>query len=682
MAELEKIKSYVYGEWYYGGVTQAVLKDSFTGVEFCEVGNSGTDFQSVLRYSKDKGGKALGAMTFPQRGIMLKKLAMHLLANKDKFYQLSYRTGATVKDSWIDIEGGIGNLFSYASLRRNFSDTPFWAEGSEIPLSKDNSFSARNILVPKKGTALHINAYNFPIWGMLEKIAVNLLAGVPAIVKPATSSCYLTALVTHSIIESGILPEGSLQLICGSVGDIFEHLDCQDTVTFTGSFSTGSKLKHHPRILSESIHFNMEADSLNCTILSNDVEPDKDIEFDMFVKECVREITVKCGQKCTAIRRILVPREKAEQVAQAIQEKLKAILPADPREESTRMGALISTSQVDDVRENIQKLTNDSEMIFGQLDSEDLNGHAVLRPMLLFNDKPDASSQCNQFEAFGPVATIMPYNSIEEAVLLANAGKGSLCCSVVTSSPANASQVIVGCGGFHGRILILNKENRKSSTGHGSPLPLLVHGGPGRAGGGEEMGGLLGLKHYMQRISVQGSPNMLSEIAGSYHYGSGYKEDVHHPFTKYFEELRIGETLLTHKRTITESDISNFANLSWDHFYAHTDHTSLDGTIFERPVAHGYLILSAAAGLFVDPKKGTVLLNYGLDECRFIKPVYAGDTIGVRLTVKEKVPRDRKESDLYPQGIVKFLVDVYDQTGETVALATILTMVKAKDELL
>lgn len=678
-----KLANYVTGRWITGDGTGQPLYNAVNGSLLGHASTEGLDFGAILDYGRKTGGPALRKLTFHERGRLLRALALHLRNHLDTFYKISYQTGATKGDSWIDIEGGIGNLFSYASLRRQFPDEPFCVDGEGIGLSKGGSFMGQHILVPREGIAIHINAFNFPVWGMLEKIAVNLLAGVPAVVKPATITSYLTEAVVKEIVASGILPEGALQLLCGSAGDMLDHVSSQDVITFTGSASTGLKLKSNPRVLSESVPFTMEADSLNCIVLGGDVDPGMP-EWDIFVKEVRKEMTIKAGQKCTAIRRIFVPDNKMEAVWQALGKALAQTTIGNPLNEGVRMGALAGQSQRDEVRSQVQKLLASSQIVFGSLDSvqvvdADAEKGAFMSPLLLMNDKPFESAAVHEVEAFGPVSTIMPYKSLADATELAKKGKGSLVCSIVTADHSIARNFVLGAASHHGRILVLNEECAKESTGHGSPLPLLVHGGPGRAGGGEEMGGVRGVKHYMQRVAIQGSPSVISSITNVYQRGGAVREDEKHPFRKYFEELAIGDTVITHKRTVTEADIVNFANVSWDHFYAHTDHTSLEGTIFEQPVAHGYFILSAAAGLFVDAKKGPVLLNYGLEECRFLKPVYAGTTIGVQLTCKEKIQQEQKEGDAIGKGIVKWLVDVTDQTGEQVAVATILTMVRKKN---
>lgn len=680
---MNKLENYVLGKWMTGDGEGQLLYDAVTGDTLGAASTTGLDFAGILHYARTHGGPALRKMTFHERGRMLRALALHLTEKKELFYTISYRTGATRADSWIDIEGGIGNLFAYASLRRKFPDEPFCLDGEGHVLSKTGSFMGHHLLLPKEGTAVHINAFNFPVWGMLEKIAVNLLAGVPAIVKPATVTSFLTEAVVKEIIASGILPDGALQLLCGSAGSLLEHVTSQDVITFTGSASTGLMLKSSARILGENVPFTMEADSLNCIVLGEDVQPGMP-EWDIFIKEVRKEMTAKAGQKCTAIRRIFVPQNKLEDVSIALGKALSQTTIGNPLNEKVRMGALAGAGQKKEVLSQVNKLLASSQLIYGSLDSvevidADAAKGAFISPLLLLNEQPFSSPEVHEIEAFGPVSTLMPYNSTEEAIALSKMGKGSLVSTIVTADNNIAKQYILGAGAYHGRMLILNNECAKESTGHGSPLPLLVHGGPGRAGGGEEMGGVRGVKHYMQRVAIQGSPTAITAISNVYQPGAAQKEDVVHPFRKYFEDLQIGETLVTAKRTVTEADISNFANLSWDHFYAHTDHTALEGTLFEKPVAHGYFIMSAAAGLFVDAKKGPVLLNYGIDELRFTKPVYAGDTIGVRLTVKEKIAQDQKTETDIPRGVVKWHVEVYDHINEIVAIATILTMVAKRD---
>jgi oxepin-CoA hydrolase / 3-oxo-5,6-dehydrosuberyl-CoA semialdehyde dehydrogenase len=674
------LENYVMGQWMRGDGEGEYLYDAIDGSVVAQASSQGLDFERILSYGREVGNPALRKMTFQERGRMLKALAMYLLNLKEKYYEISYRTGATRADSWIDIEGGIGNLFAYSSLRRKFPDKPYYVDGEMAALSKGGSFIGHHIMVPKRGVAIHINAFNFPIWGMLEKIAVNLLAGVPAVVKPATITSFLTEAMVRDIAASGILPEGALQLICGSARNILDHIDSQDVVTFTGSADTGRMLKAHPMIIERSVPFNMEADSLNCSILGEDAVPGTP-EFDLFIKEVRKELTIKCGQKCTAIRRIMVPENRMDDVQKALADALAGTRPGDPRAEGVRMGALAGKKQVEEVKQKVAMLAQHCDMVIGHpSEFEVMAGNkekgAYFAPILLRQDKPFENTLVHDIEVFGPVSTLMPYKNLEEAIQLANMGKGSLVSSIVTYDDHIASDYIYGAATHHGRILVLNRDNAKESTGHGSPMPLLVHGGPGRAGGGEEMGGVRGVKHYMQRCAIQGSPTTLTEVTGVFQMGAKYKEPDRHPFRKHFEELNVGETIFTHKHTVSESDIVNFANVSGDNFYAHMDATSLEGTIFERRVAHGYFVLSKAAGLFVDPAKGPVLLNYGLEECRFTKPVYPGMTIGVRFTVKEKIDQEKRSEEDIAKGIVKFLVDVYDETGETVAIATILTMVK------
>ena len=676
---MQRFQNYVLGQWLDGQGEETPLFNALTGAQIGAVSSAGLDFAEVLTYARQKG-YALRKMTFQERGRMLKALALFLMERKAKYYEISALTGATKVDSWIDIEGGIGNLFANASLRRQFPDLPYYVDGTAAPLSKNGTFIGHHIMVPKEGVAVHINAFNFPIWGMLEKIAVNLMAGVPAVVKPSEYTCFLTEVMVRDIIDSKILPEGALQLICGLGRGILDSVDARDVVTFTGSAATGKLLKGLPRISEQSVSFNLEADSLNATVLGQAAVPGTE-EFDLFVKECVKEMTIKAGQKCTAVRRIIVPENLLDEVQGAIAARLATTKIGDPATEGVRMGALATKLQVERVRANVDLLAQSQQMVFGNLDDFEVLGAnkeagAFFPPVLFRNENPFTATAVHDIEAFGPVATIMPYKDMEAAIELAKMGKGSLVSSIVTPSNTEAVEYVVGAASMHGRILVLNKDCAKESTGHGSPMPLLTHGGPGRAGGGEEMGGKRGVLHYLQRTAIQGHPSTITAITQQFQVGAAMPEAQPHVFRKHFEELVVGETVFTHKHTVTDADIVNFANVSGDNFYAHMDATSLEGTIFERRVAHGYFILSKAAGLFVDPKKGPVLLNYGIEEARFTKPVYPGATIGVRFTVKEKIDQEKRSDDDIAKGIVKFLVDVYDETGETVALATILTMVK------
>lgn len=681
---MQRFQNYALGQWVDGDGVETNVYNANTGEKIGEVSSAGLDFEAMLAYGRENGGRKLRKMTFQERGRMLKALAMHLLTLKEKYYQVSAWTGATKVDSWIDIEGGIGNLFANASLRRQFPDLPYYVDGVAAPLSKNGTFIGHHIMVPKEGVAVHINAFNFPVWGMLEKIAVNLMAGVPAIVKPSEYTSFLTEVVVKDIIASKILPEGSLQLVVGLGRGILDHVTTEDVVTFTGSAHTGKILKGLPRISEESVMFNLEADSLNASILGEKAVLGTE-EFDLFIKETVKEITIKAGQKCTAVRRIIVPENMIDEVEKAIAARLASTKIGDPSVEGVRMGPLATRTQVDRVRESVERLAKSQEIVYGNMDDfevlgADRNVGAFFSPILFRNNDPFNKTDCHDIEAFGPVSTVMPYRTLEEAILLAKMGKGSLVSSIVTPCDKEATEYVIGAASMHGRILVLNKECAKESTGHGSPMPLLTHGGPGRAGGGEEMGGKRGVLHYLQRTAIQGHPTTITKITQQFQVGAAMPEANPHVFRQHFEELMIGDTVFTHKHTVSDADIVNFANVSGDNFYAHMDATSLEGTIFEKRVAHGYFVLSKAAGLFVDPKKGPVLLNYGLDEARFTKPVYPGATLGVRFTVKEKIDQEKRSEDDIAKGIVKFLVDVYDETGETVALATILTMVRKLDQ--
>jgi len=680
---MKKLGNFIENNWIDGDDEGQLLYDAVTGEAIASATTKGLDFKAMISYAHKVGNPNLGKLTFHERGRMLRALALHLRDHLEKFYSVSYKTGATKADSWIDIEGGIGNLFSYASLRRKFDDESFAVDGEGINLGKNNTFMGHHILVPKEGVAIHINAFNFPVWGMLEKCAVNWLAGVPAIVKPATVTSYLTEAVVKEIIASNILPEGALQLICGNVGDLLDHVTSQDVITFTGSKSTALKLKRHERILEESVPFNMEADSLNCIVLGDGVRP-SDAEWDIFIKEIRKEMTIKAGQKCTAIRRIFVPENKMEDVWKSLKQSLSQTVIGNPLNEKVRMGSLAGQSQREEVKQQVQKLLASSQLIYGTLDSvevidADANKGAFLSPLLLMNENPFTSNAVHEVEAFGPVSTIMPYKNFEEAIILSKMGKGSLCSSIVTADDKIAKEYVFGAGTHHGRILVLNKDCAKESTGHGSPLPMLIHGGPGRAGGGEEMGGIRGVKHYMQRVAIQGSPTSITTITNIYQqYAEGIQGDVH-PFKKYFEELNVGDQIITDRRVITSEDIDKFADLSGDHFYAHLKATDFNGTMFEQQVAHGYFVMSIAAGLFVDSyQKNPVLLNYGIDELRFTKPVYPGTEIYIKFTCKEKIPQDRREEADIERGIVKWLVEMMDETNEQVGIATILTMVARK----
>jgi oxepin-CoA hydrolase / 3-oxo-5,6-dehydrosuberyl-CoA semialdehyde dehydrogenase len=681
---MRNYENYALGNWIKGDGEGTPLFNAITSKEIGRASSKGLDFSEIMSYARKIGGPKLRKMTFQQRGLMLKALALHLHSIKNKFYTLSAETGATKVDSWIDIEGGIGNIFANASLRKNFPDLPYHVDGDMAPLSKNGTFIGHHIMTPREGVAIHINAFNFPIWGMLEKIAVNLMAGVPAIVKPATITCFLTEMMVREIVDSEILPEGSLQLICGSARGIIDSVETGDIVTFTGSASTGMMLKSNPRLIEKAVSFNMEADSLNCSVLGEDAVPGT-AEFDLFIKEVQREMTVKAGQKCTAVRRIIVPEKLVEDVQIALGKRLAKTTIGDPSVEGVRMGSLAGNEQKIEVTEKVLQLSQSQEIVYGSLEEfevigADKNKGAFISPILFLNDDPFNKTDCHNIEAFGPVSTILPYKTIDEAIELARMGKGSLVCSIITNDMKIAEQFVLGAASMHGRILVLNEACSKESTGHGSPMPLLTHGGPGRAGGGEEMGGVRGIKHYLQRTAIQGHPTTITALTKQYQVGGAQNTEGPHVFRKHFEEIEIGDTVITDTHLVTLENINDFAELSGDKFYAHMDENALEGTIFTERVAHGYFIMSKAAGLFVDPAKGPVLLNYGIDECRFTKPVYPGMTVGVRFTAKEKISQEKREEDDIAKGIVKFLVDVYDEEGETVMLATILTMVRKLDQ--
>jgi oxepin-CoA hydrolase/3-oxo-5,6-dehydrosuberyl-CoA semialdehyde dehydrogenase len=677
---MQTLRNYAMGEWVEGTGKATELFHAVTGEPVAAASSGGLDFKAMATYAREVGGPKLRALTFHQRAALLKAMAKHLMERKEDFYRLSAATGATRSDSWVDIEGGIGTFFAYSSRgRREFPNETFHVEGPTEPLSKGGTFVGRHIAVPLEGVAVQINAFNFPCWGMLEKLAPALLAGVPCIVKPATATSYLTEAMFRAMVESRILPEGAIQLICGSAGDLLSHLTEQDAVAFTGSAATGQLLKASDAILRHNVRFNQEADSLNCCILGPDAAPGTE-EFDLFVKEVVREMTTKAGQKCTAIRRTLVPEAMLDDATKAIAARLAKTVMGDPGREGVRMGPLATRGQVRDVGAAAERLRAAAEVAYDGSAQEvvgaDREKGAFFAPMLLVGTDPFARREPHDIEAFGPVNTVMPYKTLGEAVELAKLGRGSLVGSVVTADANVARQVVLGVAPFHGRLLVLDRASAKESTGHGSPLPNLVHGGPGRAGGGEEMGGARGVLHYMQRTAVQGSPAMIAGITREWTKGAEERACEVHPFRRTFGQLEVGDTLVTGTRTITLEDIARFAELSGDRFYAHMDDDAARANgIFEGRVAHGYFIVSAAAGLFVDPALGPVLANYGLENLRFTKPVYPGDTIRVRLTVKRKTAKDTPEGAV-PQGVVEWDVEVQNQHGEAVAVYSILTLVK------
>ena len=669
-----QLKSYIQGRWQAGERDAQQLRDATTGAVIAEASSSGVDFRGALDHARRTGGPALRRLTFHERAALLKRIAKHLTEAKEEFYTLSYATGATKADSWIDIDGGIGTLFAYASRgARELPNGHVYVDGDLEALSKSGGFVGQHICTPLDGAAVHINAFNFPVWGMLEKLSPTLLAGMPAIVKPATTTSYLTELVVRRIIESGILPEGALQLICGSVGDLFEHLTCQDVVSFTGSASTAQKLRSHPVVVANSVRFISETDSINSCVLAPDAAPGQP-EFDAFVREVVREMTAKAGQKCTAIRKALIPTAHADAAVQGIKAALAKVVIGDPRLEQVRMGPLAGLAQRREVQSRINELRREADLVTEdrlELAGADADRGAFIAPALFFCRNPKSAKAVHTVEAFGPVCTILPYESSAEAVAFARRGEGSLVSSVFTADDAAARELVLGLAPFHGRLLIVNRECARESTGHGSPLPGLVHGGPGRAGGGEEMGGLRGLMHYMQRTALQGSPQTIAAITGRWVRGAVQRSPGAHPFRKSFRELEVGDTLNSAEREVTLEDIERFAALTGDTFYAHMDEEAARrNPLFGGRVAHGYFLISAAAGLFVDPPYGPVLANYGIDHLRFVKPVKPGDRIKVRLTCKSKSLRAEKG-----YGEVAWDTEITNQNGEVVANYDVLTMV-------
>ena len=672
------LQSLIANRWV-GSQPASTLRSAINGRAVASTHADAIDFGESLAYARGTALPALLQLDFQQRASILKALAAYLLERKELLYAISAHSGATRADSWIDIEGGIGTLFAYAGIgRRELPSAKVLHEGPAVALGKDGQFLGTHILVPRQGVAVHINAFNFPIWGMLEKFAPCFLAGMPAIIKPASSTSYIAEAAMRLIQQSALLPAGSLQLIIGSSGDLLDRLQETDVVTFTGSADTAAMLRVNANLIRRSIPFNGEADSLNCAILAPDVTPD-DPEFDLFIKEVAREMTAKTGQKCTAIRRAIVPRQHLDAVATALRLRLSQVKVGDPALEGVRMGALASRAQQHDVAERLLLLSQGNEIVFGAGDGfaplgEGVAEGAFFAPTLLLCRDGFANDVVHQVEAFGPVSTLMPYDDPDQALQLAAKGRGSLVGSVITKTPAIAARFVHHAAAFHGRMLVLDRDAARESTGHGSPLPQLKHGGPGRAGGGEELGGILAVKHYLQRCAVQGSPSMLTAITGEYQRGARVKEDPVHPFRKHFEEIEVGDSLLTHRRTVTEADIVNFGGVSGDYFYMHFDAIAVKDTQFGQRIAHGYFVLSAAAGLFVSPAPGPVLANYGLDQLRFVKPVAIGDTIQARLTCKRKTDRGNRP-DQPPQGVVAWDVQVLNQHGEIVASYDILTLV-------
>ncbi len=666
----QQLLNYERDRWIAGDGGLAEIPSAIDGSPVAMTGSNGIDFGRMLGHAREIGGPALRKLTFHERARMVKALGLAIMARKEELYELNYLTGATRKDGWIDIEGGAGTLFSFSSKgRRELPDAHVLLDGALEGLSKQGTFVGQHIYTSLQGAAVHINAFNFPVWGMLEKLAPTLLAGVPAIVKPASSTAYLCEAAFRVMIEAGVLPPGAVQLIVGGVGDLFDHLTGQDIVSFTGSAETALKLRSHPVVQRESVRFVAEQDSLNASLLGPDAAPGTP-EFDLFVKEVVTEMTVKAGQKCTAIRRAMAPAEHLDAVEAAIRERLQATTVGDPRDKATRMGALVSCAQRDDVRGQIAKLVaSGARIVSGDpAASPGSAGGAFMDPILLRTDDPWTATAVHDVEAFGPVSTVMPYRDLADAVALANRGRGSLALSLFTHSPDAAREFVQGAAAFHGRMLVIDRTNAAESTGHGSPLPVLVHGGPGRAGGSEEMGGVRGVKHYMQRTAIQSSPAMIAAISEQYVPGAPKHVIDGHPFRKRMGELTIGDTLNTSSRTVSIADIEHFAEFTGDKFYAHMDEEAAKASpIFEGRVAHGYLILSFAAGLFVDPDPGPVLANTGLENLRFLTPLYPGDAMRVELTVRSKSLKSEET------GVVRWAVEVFNQKDELVATYDLLT---------
>lgn len=676
-----KLQNFVTNEWITGDGDGKTLLSAVDGSPVANISSAGIDFAAMLRYARETGGPALRRYTFHERALMLKALAQDLMEHKKAFYKLSTSTGATRADSWIDIDGGISTLFVYSSKgRREMPDDKVYLDGTHEMLSRDGTFVGQHIYTPRHGAAIHINAFNFPCWGMLEKLAPTILAGVPAIVKPASSTAYLTELVVRRMIESDILPAGSLQLICGHVGDLFDHLTCQDTIAFTGSKGTAELLQAHPRVVAESVRFTAETDSLNASVLGPDAVPGTP-EFDLFIAEVTREMTSKAGQKCTAIRRIIAPSAITSELVDSLSTALGKIRIGNPASRDVDMGALASQAQREEVRGRISDLSAEAEVVFGNqeefaLTDGDVKRGAFFMPTLLHCASPLTAKAVHSVEAFGPVSTVLPYDNLDDAITLARLGEGSLAGSIITNDSEVARELVLGIAPWHGRMLLLNRHCAAESTGHGSPLPHLVHGGPGRAGGGEELGGVRGALHYMQRTAIQGSPEMVAAVSHRWIRGGAENKLDTHPFRKTFERLELGDTLHTDGRKISQEDIDHFADFTGDRFYAHTDQDAArKNPFFDDRVAHGYLIVSFAAGLFVEPVFGPVLANYGLDDLRFAQPVYVGDTLRVRLTCKQKTLR--RDAGY---GEVRWDTEVTNQDDELVASYDVLTMVATEDE--
>ena len=678
MSAAPTLQSLIAGRWL-GERAAVPMYNAVNGSPVFHTHAEAINFAEAIDFARRTGVPALMAMDFQQRAARLKALGAYLLQHKEQLYAISQYTGATRADSWVDIEGGAGTLYAYASIGANeLPSGNVVHEGPALALGKQGGFAGSHILVPRGGVAVHINAFNFPIWGLLEKFAPSFLAGMPCIGKPATATSYLTEAAVRLMHQSGLLPAGSLQLIIGGTGDLLERLNGQDVVTFTGSADTAARLRVQPNLIAHSVPFNAEADSLNCAILATDVKPE-DPEFELFVKEVAREMTTKAGQKCTAIRRVIVPRQQLDAVAAALRARLAKVVVGDPAMDGVRMGPLASKAQQADVAERVALLSQEAELVFGAQDGFAPRGEGVAEgaffaPTLLMCRPGSDGAAVHDVEAFGPVSTLIGYDDLDHAVALAARGKGSLVASLITHDPKVAAKMVPAMAAWHGRVHILDRVSALESTGHGSPLPQLKHGGPGRAGGGEELGGLRAVKHFLQRAAVQGSPTMLMAVTGEYVRGATVQEGDVHPFRKWFDDLAIGDSLLTHRRTVSEADIVNFGGVSGDYFYMHFDEIAAKTSPFGKRIAHGYFVLSAAAGLFVSPAQGPVLANYGLDTLRFVKPVGIGDTIQARLTCKRKIDKPARK-DQPPQGVVAWDVQVSNQDGELVASYDILTLV-------
>lgn len=674
-----KVTSYSQGNWITKG-TEFELNSAVTGKPVATLVEGELDYKSMCEYARSVGGAKLRKMTIHQRAFKIKFLAKYLIERKEDFYAISTHTGATRRDSWIDIEGGIGTMFTLSSKsRQELSDLPFHVEGGVQRLSRGGTFVGQHICVPKRGVGVHINAFNFPVWGMLEKLAPCIIAGVPCIVKPSPTGSYLAHAVFQAMIESEILPEGSIQFIAADKpGDLLDHLNSQDIISFTGSADTGKKLKAHPNIIANSIPFNLEADSLNCSIMGPDVTPDME-EFGLFIKEVCNEMVVKTGQKCTAIRRTIIHKDLVDDVIDAMKARLEKTTVGDPSSEETKMGPLASSLQNKRFEEQLARLEEVSDTVYAGVNG--LEGGAYTNSRVLLCHKPMEADDVHTIEAFGPLTTVMPYSTIDEAIAIANRSDGSLVGSLFTNDDDVAREITLGCAPYHGRFMVVNRHSAGESTGHGSPMPHMVHGGPGRAGGGEELGGARSVLHNMQRVALQGSPTTIMNIVNQHIKGAETRESEVHPFKKYFEDVEIGEALTTHRRTVTEADIVNFGGISGDHFYAHFDEIAAKDSLFEQRVAHGYFVLSAAAGMFVHPSPGPVLLNYGLEDLRFLAPVPPGDTIQAKLIAKRKTTRQKRTTDRFPYGMIWWDVEVSNQRDELVAEYTILTLVKRRESL-